>query len=171
METRLRETYNRLNFIVCYKKKKMRIFEGNELYPKLEHLDRFHRSKTLCWELDGWFENLGLRGLDPYNGWIMATTEIGRVDVARNARTHTESTYISKTRRIERRHQLVMYMKDSICGMGYTCHVLTGCPIKRFGTSSRDPSFFRSLDTGRDSLYLANLNITEKIKESRCIQL
>lgn len=55
-------------------------------------------------------------------------------------RTQSEYIYSDETDR-EKRHQLVMYMKYSICGMGYTCHVLTGCPIKRFGTSSARPFF------------------------------
>lgn len=54
-----------------------------------------------------------------------------------NAGTHTECTYFDG--RIELATQLVMYMKDIVRGMGNTCYILTGCPIKRFGTSSPDP--------------------------------
>lgn len=84
------------------------------------------------------------------------------VSMKRNAGTHTECT-IYLDGRIESATQLVMYMKDTVRGMGNTCHILTGCPIKRFGTSSPRPPLLRvASSTDRDSLYLANLNILEK---------
>lgn len=134
------------------RKKEMRIVsrETNYVYPKLQ-------GRALRW----WFIDRDSLENGCWIGWIWESLRVsiqGTTDGSGTGRDRScrcdemlertqRVTYISTRRIDEKRHQLVMYMKGSICGIGYTCHVLTGCPIKRFGTSSRDPSFFRSPDT------------------------
>lgn len=136
------------------RKKEMRIFEGNELCVSKVTGTRasmmIHRSRLARELWIGWIWKSRFKGLDPrYNGWIgHGHGQRSVVSMRRNARTHTESNvYFDETDRREETATGYVYERISICGIGYTCHVLTGCPIKRFGTSSRDPSFFRSPDT------------------------
>lgn len=83
METRLRETYNRLNFIVRYKKKKNADIRGKRTISKVRALGSISSIENALLRTGWMIWESRLRGLDPYNGWIMATTEIGRVDVTK----------------------------------------------------------------------------------------